>query len=90
MTHFLAGMRFGADLYTNGDLTDLCIFPYFDKFVPWYDENYVKDQNGYAAWWNHILYTSANNDDLAFDSFFHYFALYLREQHEIVFPLDIS
>ena len=89
LTHFLAGMRFCADLYTNGSLTGSCIFPYFDQFVPWYDENYVKDQNGYAAWWNHILYTSANNDDLAFDSFFHYFELYLREQHEIVFPLDV-
>ena len=88
--YFLAGMRFCADLYTNGSLTDSCIFPYFDKFVTWYDENYVKDSNGYAVWWNHILYASANNDDLAFDSFFHYFGLYLREQHEIVFPLDIT
>ena len=90
LTHFLAGMRFCADLYTNGSLTDSCIFPYFDKFVTWYVESYVKDPNGYAVWWNHILYTSANNDDLAFDSFFHYFGLYLREQHEIVFPLDIT
>ena len=45
-------------------------FVYFTEFVQWYMDEVIRDKNGYAAWWNHMLYTSGNHDDRAFDHFF--------------------
>ena len=42
--------------------------------------------NKYECWWNHILYTSANNDAYAFDSFFRIFERYLKDIHKINLP----
>ena len=59
---------------------------YFNLFVTWYHEEIIKDLNGYACWWNHILYTSGNNDAYAFESFFIEFEKYLRDVHNVCLP----
>lgn len=59
---------------------------YFKLFVTWYHEEILKDRNGYACWWNHILYTSGNDDVYAFESFFRIFEGYLRKVHHIYLP----
>ena len=59
---------------------------YFKSFVTWYHEEIVKDLNGYACWWNHILYTSGNDDSYAFDSFVMVFEKYLRDVHNVSLP----
>ena len=61
-------------------------FKYFHLFVTWYHEEIIKDLNGYACWWNHILYTSGNNDAYAFESFFRKFEEYLRDVHNVRLP----
>ncbi len=61
-------------------------FRYFNSFVKWYHEEIIKDLNGYACWWNHILYKSGNCDDLAFVNFFRAFERYLREVHGVSLP----
>ncbi len=60
--------------------------PYFDGFIEWYLQTYVKDGNGYAAWWNHMLYVSGNFDDAAFDLFFLRFEEYLTSIHHTALP----
>lgn len=52
----------------------------------WYHEEIIKDLNGYACWWNHILYTSGNDDAYAFESFFREFEKYLRDVHNVCLP----
>ena len=59
---------------------------YFKRFVKWYHEEIIKDANGYACWWNHILYTSGNNDAYAFESFFRIFEGYLQDKHNVFLP----
>ncbi|MBE6665886.1 MAG: hypothetical protein E7603_06695 [Ruminococcaceae bacterium] len=59
---------------------------YFNLFVTCYHEEIIKDLNGYACWWNHILYTSGNNDAYAFESFFIEFEKYLRDVHNVCLP----
>ena len=59
---------------------------YFNSFIRWYHEEVLKDLNGYACWWNHILYTSGNNDACAFDSFFSIFERFLRDVHNVCIP----
>lgn len=59
---------------------------YFSQFIKWYHEETLKDLNGYACWWNHILYISGNDDAYAFDSFFNIFEQYLRDVHNVCFP----
>lgn len=59
---------------------------YFNLFVEWYHKEILKDQNGYACWWNHILYTSGNDDSRAFMSFFRFFEGYLRDVHHVSLP----
>ena len=61
-------------------------FTYFDLFVTWYHEEIIKDLNGYACWWNHILYISGNNDAYAFESFFRIFEKFLRDVHNVCLP----
>ena len=61
-------------------------FKYFHLFVTWYHEEIIKDLNGYACWWNHILYTSGNDDACAFKSFFREFEKYLRDVHNVCLP----
>ncbi len=78
---FLWGVDYGISAATNDQLRQKSNLPCFDGFVNWYIRRFVQDDNGYAAWWNHILYTSGNNDDRAFDNFFRYFEQYLKEEH---------
>lgn len=59
---------------------------YFGLFVNWYQKEIIKDSNGYGCWWNHILYTSGNDDTLAFHSFFRIFEGYLRNMHTVCLP----
>jgi len=61
-------------------------FKYFSLFVTWYHEEIIKDRNGYACWWNHILYISGNDDAYAFESFFREFEKYLRNVHNVCLP----
>lgn len=62
---------------------------YFNMFVNWYHNEIIQDLNGYACWWNHILYTSGHNDADAFDSFFRLFEQYLHTVHKLYLP-DVS
>ncbi len=56
-------------------------FVYLKEFIDWYQENKIHDRNGYACWWNHLLYTSGGCDDQAFDAFFKVFEAYLQKAH---------
>lgn len=77
----LGGMRYAFSCCHQKDS-----LKYFDQFIAWYHREKLKDRNGYACWWNHILYTSGNNDVYAFESFFRYFEQYLREAHDLCLP----
>ena len=59
---------------------------YFNHFRKWYHKEIIKDMNGYACWWNHLLYISGNDDVYAFDSFFNIFERYLRDVHHVCIP----
>ena len=59
---------------------------YFRAFVDWYHREKIDDLNGYACWWNHILYTSCNYDDHAFEAFFVIFERYLHDVHHVSLP----
>ena len=78
----LSGMELGAAAaLEDAGLPKKNLFPiWWNGFVPWYLEQYVKDPNGYAAWWNHMLYVSGNFDDRAFDCFFRQFDEYLKTE----------
>ncbi len=80
----LFGMEYAFSFYCEE-----CPFKYSRSFVGWYHEEIIKDFNGYACWWNHILYTSGNNDAYAFDSFFQTFEQYLHDVHNVCLP-DIA
>ncbi|MBQ7862708.1 MAG: hypothetical protein IJ349_10980 [Clostridia bacterium] len=58
---------------------------YFYLFTDWYYKN-LTDKNGYACWWNHILYISGNDDAAAFHSFFRIFEQYLKDVHNVSLP----
>lgn len=45
-----------------------------------------KDKNGYACWWNYILYISGGFDDQAFFNFFRAFEKYLMDVHKLTLP----
>ncbi len=60
-------------------------FQYFQLFTGWYYKN-LTDKNGYACWWNHILYISGNDDVMAFYSFFRIFEHYLKDIHNLFLP----
>ena len=59
---------------------------YFHAFIDWYHGTILEEKNGYACWWNHILYISGNNDKLAFECFYSSFERYLMEVHHISLP----
>lgn len=59
---------------------------YAKAFMKWYNEEVLTDQNGYACWWNHILYISGNSDSLAFDTFFRKFEIFLKEKYGLTLP----
>ncbi|MBQ6373064.1 MAG: hypothetical protein IJJ45_01110 [Clostridia bacterium] len=75
----IAGIGYAFD-YADG------VFPLFEGFVDWYRENHIKDDHGYAAWWNHLLYANGGRDDRAFDDFMDLFEGYLRDQHQLSLP----
>lgn len=74
----LFGMEYAFSFYTQESP-----LRHFNSFVTWYHKKILKDLNGYACWWNHILYTSGNHDSYAFESFFRIFERYLREIHNV-------
>ena len=78
----LGGMELGATAaLEDTGLPKKKLFPiWWDGFVPWYLERYVKDKNGYASWWNHMLYVSGNFDHSAFDYCFQIFDEYLKTE----------
>ncbi len=59
---------------------------YFRAFISWYHSELLDDQNGYACWWNHLLYTCGNDDRYAFEWFFVLFERYLHDVHQINLP----
>ena len=77
----LIGMEYAFSFYCQESA-----LKYFNLFVNWYHEEILRDRNGYACWWNHILYTSGNDDVRAFASFFGIFERYLLEVHNLCFP----
>lgn len=78
---YIFGMQYAFDFYTEE-----AQFKYFGLFADWYFENVIKDQNGYACWWNHLLYVSGNYDDLALHAFFREFERYLKDFHNLCLP----
>lgn len=60
-------------------------FKYFQLFKDWYYSN-LTDKNGYACWWNHILYINGNDDAEAFYRFFDMFEQYLKDVHDMSLP----
>ena len=79
---FLAGMNYAFSFYNEENY-----FKYFHEFIDWYHHNQIKSLSGYACWWNHILYTSGNDDCLAFDEFFKEFELYLSNVYHLTLPI---
>ena len=77
----LYGMNYAFSFYSQEES-----LKYFHLFVKWYHEEVLRDKNGYACWWNHILYTSGNIDADAFDSFFRVFERYLQDVHNVRLP----
>ena len=73
----LMGMKYAFSFYS-----DEPPLRYFLGFVEWYHNEILDDQNGYACWWNHLLYTSGNNDSYAFERFFAVFERYLHDVHD--------
>ena len=77
----LFGMEYAFSFYTQESP-----LKYFNLFVKWYHKEKLKDLNGYACWWNHILYTSGNDDAYALKSFFAHFEQYLSREHDLYLP----
>lgn len=61
-------------------------FPLFHGFIDWYHTEVLKDQNGYACWWNHLIYRSGGEDREAFYAFFRAFERYLKNVHGKMLP----
>ncbi|MBQ7887056.1 MAG: hypothetical protein IJ313_09215 [Clostridia bacterium] len=78
----LGGMIYAFSVCGNPDALKL-----FKGFVGYYN-NWIfhTDRNGYACWWNHLLYISGGMDEIAFDSFFRKFEAYLLEEHNLKLP----
>ena len=77
----LFGMRYAFELCGQKDALNYCF-----SFVKWYEAGQVREENGFACWWNHMLYISGNNDEQAFDTFFRYFERYLKECRGLTLP----
>ncbi|MBQ7799041.1 MAG: hypothetical protein IJ370_00965 [Oscillospiraceae bacterium] len=77
----LFGMEYAFSFYTQESP-----LKYFNLFVKWYYKEKLKDLNGYACWWNNILYTSGNDDAYALESFFACFEQFLSEEHNLYLP----
>lgn len=59
---------------------------YFNAFINRYQTETIKDTNGYACWWNHLLYICGNDDREAFDRFFVLFERYLHDAYQASLP----
>ena len=79
---WLFGMEYAFSCYTSE--TPL---RYFRAFMTWYQKEKIDDQNGYACWWNHLLYICGNDDRYAFERFFVLFERYLQDVHHISLPV---
>lgn len=77
----LFGMEYAFSFYSKESP-----LVYFNLFIAWYQEEMIKDLNGYACWWNHILYICGNNDSYAFGEFFRIFERYLSAIHNVYLP----
>ncbi len=75
------GMMHAFEIYNYNNQ-----FRLFHLFTDWYTENVIKDLNGYACWWNHMLYISGNDDSYALQVFFIEFEKYLKEYHNLSLP----
>lgn len=73
---YIAGMNYAFSIYIAENQ-----FKYFHEFIDWYHHNQMDCLSGYSCWWNYILYTSGNDDSLAFDEFFKEFECYLSNVH---------
>ena len=73
----LFGMAYAFDVCGQHDA-----LRYFHGYTQWYLDAKLDAQDGYACWWNHLLYLSGNDDALAFDAFFHSFEEYLLAAHD--------
>lgn len=80
---YLGGMEHAFSYFYDYEEIPLT---YFRSFVTWYYSEVLDDQNGYACWWNHILYTSGHNDCYAFELFFAVFERYLHDVHHTGLP----
>ena len=74
LTGMLLGIQYSVD---PSGLPEEEHLPLLKGFIDWYHQTYVQDTNGYACWWNHILYTCGNDDSMAFDRFWERFEEYL-------------
>lgn len=64
---------------------------YFTAFIETYNKQLLElDGNGYACWWNHLIYTSGNCDNLAFDAFYINFESYLKREYQLTLPTEFS
>ena len=77
----LFGMTYAFSFYETEDK-----LRYFNAFVHWYHTEVIRDANGYACWWNHLLYVCGNDDRCAFERFFELFERYLNDAHQISLP----
>ena len=62
---------------------------YSRAFIEWYNTEVLTDHNGYACWWNHLMYISGGSDVLAFDCFFRVFEGFLKDKYGIALPQTI-
>ena len=81
LVNYLFGMAYAFSF--SYDETPL---RYFRAFVDWYHTEKLEDANGYACWWNHLLYICGNDDRYAFERFYIVFERYLHASHHISLP----
>ena len=79
---YLSGMHHGFAACGRSDALKWSV-----SFADYYNNQlFQNDQNGYACWWNHLLYISGNMDDAAFDAYFMKFEAYILEKHDLKLP----
>lgn len=55
---------------------------YYTEFIERCNRRLMEtDSNGYSCWWNHMLYISGNDDELALMHFFREFERFLDEEY---------
>ena len=79
---FLNGVRIGANAFREEIGEAAPVVPNYDAFIEAYSADLWRREgrNGYVCWWNHMLYVAGGDDALAFDTFFHCFEAWLRDE----------